>query len=393
MKRVLAVLCALLLVFGADEATGQGRKSRSKPRVTKNKSQLQGELSALRNRKAELRKELQSTKRETKEVLGDIYVVDARLERLEDQVRETNAGLRQSRREQVKLGSQLDEASKRVTVVKTQVAKRMRHMYVNQGESVVSALIGVRSVGDIASRKVLVQAIAKKDRQLFDEYRRLRETIDDRKSRQDKLVVKIDRLRRRQVDQQATLEVTREQKAETLSDLRTKQQRIQNLIAQFDQDERSVASQIRAMSAARRRRPRMPGQPPVVAFSGLFARPSNGRISSGYGMRFHPILRRNRVHAGIDFAAGSGSPIMAAASGEVIVAQYSRSYGNMLVIDHGGGISTLYAHASRLYVSAGQTVSRGQVIAAVGSTGLSSGPHLHWEVRVNGSPVNPGSRM
>jgi murein DD-endopeptidase MepM/ murein hydrolase activator NlpD len=236
-------------------------------------------------------------------------------------------------------------------------------------------------------------AIAKKDRQLFNDYRELQALIRDRKQRQDQLVTQIRSLRNRQIDQQATLEVTKDEKRDALQELRSKADQIQGLLAQMEADEASIYSQIRAYEAARKRRPRKPGEAPPPTFSGRFARPCRGPITSGFGMRFHPILHRTRLHAGLDFGGGSGTPIYAAAAGEVIAAQYSRSFGNMIIIDHGSGITTVYAHASRLYVRAGQIVKRGQVIMAMGSTGLATGPHLHWEVRVNGNPVNPASRL
>ena len=103
----------------------------------------------------------------------------------------------------------------------------------------------------------------------------------------------------------------------------------------------------------------------------------------------HPISGARRLHAGMDIAAGSGTPIAAAGNGTVIYAGWRGGFGNCIMIDHGGGIVTLYAHQSSLATSVGQSVSTGQTIGYVGSTGYSTGPHLHWEVRVNGSPVDP----
>ncbi|MBR8836155.1 MAG: peptidoglycan DD-metalloendopeptidase family protein [Stigonema ocellatum SAG 48.90 = DSM 106950] len=123
--------------------------------------------------------------------------------------------------------------------------------------------------------------------------------------------------------------------------------------------------------------------------TGIFAYPSDAATSSPFGWRMHPILGYRRFHSGLDFAASYGSTIRAADSGRVIFAGWYGGYGRAVIIDHGKGITTLYGHTSELYVSEGQTVERGSAIAAVGSSGLSTGPHLHFEVRRDGTPVDP----
>ncbi len=123
--------------------------------------------------------------------------------------------------------------------------------------------------------------------------------------------------------------------------------------------------------------------------SGKFAWPVAGTITSGFGNRYHPILGYNRFHSGIDIAAPYGTLVKAADGGQVIQAAYSGGYGYSILIYHGGGFATWYAHLSSFAVSTGQMVQRGQVIGLVGSTGLATGPHLHFEVRINGAPQNP----
>ncbi len=123
------------------------------------------------------------------------------------------------------------------------------------------------------------------------------------------------------------------------------------------------------------------------------ARPVPGAISSGYGNRYHPVLHYNRMHTGADMRGGSGTPILACRSGVVVIAGSQGGYGNTVVIDHGGGMGTLYAHQSRLAVDEGDTVTAGQTIGYVGSTGMSTGPHLHFEVRLSGNPVDPSSYL
>lgn len=129
-------------------------------------------------------------------------------------------------------------------------------------------------------------------------------------------------------------------------------------------------------------------RPAAPVESGL-TMPANGPITSYFGNRYHPILHFTRFHAGVDIGAGWGSPIVAAADGQVVVAGWSGGYGREVQIAHGGGVVSLYGHMSGIVASPGSYVRRGQIIGYVGSSGLSTGPHLHFEVRQNGSPVNP----
>jgi murein DD-endopeptidase MepM/ murein hydrolase activator NlpD len=142
----------------------------------------------------------------------------------------------------------------------------------------------------------------------------------------------------------------------------------------------AIAAELRASSAA----------PPASGTAGgCEARPAAGPIVSGFGSRTNPIGGGSGFHSGVDIAAPMGAPIYACWSGRVAIAGWQGGYGNAIVLDHGGGKGTLYGHQSRFAVSVGQTVSAGQVIGFVGSTGNSTGPHLHFEVRINGIPVNP----
>ena len=386
MSRLGTWCCAMVLLASvASISYGQRHRSSHTRHTQKTPSQLRKQLEQLRTQKQQLRQQLLATKQQTHATLGDIYKVDAELSKIQDDLDNTTSRLSDSRDEQARLKVELTEATSKLNSTREQVRKRLRHMYVHGNTSSISALVGTKSVGDIASRRFLLQMIAKRDRQLFADYQLLRNQVANRKKRQDDLVVRISGLVRQQARQEAQLQGTRDEKGQVLKTLRSKQGKLQEMLQQFEADERDVAAQIVAYS----RRKRKPGEKALPAFHGHFQRPVNGPITSGFGMRYHPILHYTRLHAGIDFGVPRGTPIHAGADGEVIAAQYSTSFGNMVVIDHGGGISTLYAHCSRLLVSSGQTVRRGQQIAASGATGLAAGPHLHWEVRVNGRPVNP----
>lgn len=150
---------------------------------------------------------------------------------------------------------------------------------------------------------------------------------------------------------------------------------------QLEQDSRAVTSLINQRL--------LQGDRTAFRGTGQMLLPIIAEITSNYGWRTHPVLGYERFHAGVDFGADYGTPIHAAEHGTVIFAGWYGGYGNAVILDHGGAITTLYAHASELYVQEGQTVTRGQAIATVGSTGLSTGPHLHFEVRRNGEPTDP----
>jgi murein DD-endopeptidase MepM/ murein hydrolase activator NlpD len=139
----------------------------------------------------------------------------------------------------------------------------------------------------------------------------------------------------------------------------------------------SISAQLRAIGAG-------PGAP-----GDCEARPVPGEIGSGFGPRMHPVLGYTRMHTGADMRAGSGTPILACRAGEVVIAGSQGGYGNAVVINHGGGMATLYAHQSSIATSVGAHVAAGEVIGFVGSTGMSTGPHLHFEVRLSGNPVDP----
>ena len=164
----------------------------------------------------------------------------------------------------------------------------------------------------------------------------------------------------------------------------------------------AAARRAAAAEAARRRAAAIaahqpvPAQPPAAAGEDntlALSWPTGGPITSPFGWRMHPIYRRMILHEGLDIGASMGATIQAAASGRVILAGWVSGYGNYVGIAHGNGVETGYGHCSQIFVAVGQDVQRGQAIAAVGSTGNSTGPHLHFEVRVNGSPVDPASRL
>lgn len=191
------------------------------------------------------------------------------------------------------------------------------------------------------------------------------------------------------------LEADKETYTALVDDLEAESARLEEELRRRAEEERrrrAAAAERRReeAEAAQRRAARSDGDPSASAGdSGRFHRPAQGPMTSGYGYRTHPIHGGRRFHSGLDFGGALGAPITAASGGVVVSAGWRGGYGNTVVIDHGNGLATLYAHQSQIAVSSGQRVSRGDLVGRVGSTGYSTGPHLHFEVRVDGSPRDP----
>lgn len=370
----LLVCClSLALVGGADA-------QKSKP----SQKQLNSKLKNIKGKKAEIQRALSATRRESKEVAGDIRWVDREMDRFAESIDHTEEELGDSRREQEVLAKEVGAAQKDLGVKQDQLGGRLRSIYMQNAKNPVTAILASKSVGDLAARKAVLERVASQDRELFEEVKEKLLDVRQKKAKQDAVVKKIAGLVQKQRSYKAELHTAKVRKRGYLAQLYSKAEDLNAQYDALDRESDSIAAQIQAYQA------RNSGG---SVFRGGFMRPVNGRITSGFGNRFHPILKRSRLHAGVDFGASSGTRIVAAGSGVVISAGYRGGYGNAVVIDHGGGISTLYGHCSRVYVSAGQKVEKGQSIAAVGATGLATGPHLHFEVRVNGRPVNPMSRL
>ncbi len=378
MKR-LAPIAVLLLLAASMIGVAQSTSA------LKNKqSALSRALTKVKQKKAQVQSELRRKARETDKMEDDIHAVDAQMSRLADKIDQTTEQLAKGKAEQEQIAAYLRAQTVKFDEVREQVRQRLRSIYAQGESSSLSLLVGTQSIGDLATRKALVERIADRDRELFSQVRILRDQILEKKKEQDVLVAKIAELNATQKQDLEELEAARAKKKQIYSVLKAQEDLLETQYNQMQRESRVIEQQIFEIQS------RTTGTP---IFKGKFIMPVNGRRSSGFGVRTHPISGRRKMHNGQDIAAPSGTPIKAAGAGKVIAATYLNGYGNTVIIDHGGKISTLYGHCSRLFVRVGQSVTQGQKIAAVGSTGYSTGPHLHFEVRVNGKPVNPMSRL
>lgn len=355
----------------------------------KNKGALQKRLKTVRAKRHAVQEKLKQTKREVRATVSDIGALDQRMDTLESDLKETESKIATGVVRQRTLSEELAIAAAKLERTRADVRKRCRLLYMRGESSAVALLMGAADAGELASRAFLIRSVAGSDRALFDRYTRERREFEAKKRRQDELVDEMRGLKSRQKAKQGELASTKEEKQGALRSLQSQAKELERMLRQFEEDEADIAAEIAAFS----KRTNSGKSLNLPKFHGTFIRPVDASITSEFGMRFHPILKIRRMHTGLDFGASVGTTVRASAGGVVILAEHKGGYGNTVVIEHGGGLQTLYGHLSRYTVSAGQRVSQGQTIGKVGNSGLSTGPHLHFEIRVNGRPVNPRSRL
>jgi len=275
--------------------------------------------------------------------------------------------------------NQLLVAEKDLKKQKDLLEERLRVMYENSQTDYIQILVEAKSLTDLLESSRYLTIIADYDRNLLRAFESSRKELEYKKKKKEEELAKkkLEGNNKQQVI--SSLSVSR---SDVDQELQKYNRMLQDLTNQEDELLRiseELSKKIKSLQSS--------GQ-----YSGGVMRwpvPSSSNITSPYGMRMHPILHTYRMHTGIDISASSGSSIVAANKGTVIMAEWYGADGNTIIIDHGGGITTLYAHCSAFLVRVGDRVNAGETIARVGSTGWSTGPHLHFEVRVNGETKNP----
>lgn len=250
------------------------------------------------------------------------------------------------------------------------------------------------SFNDVIDRYTYYQAALDADSSIIDEIEVLRDGVEERRIEAEDREAEITEAQMTLHADRAEVQVLHDQRAAVLAERKAIVAQKQHLLAGTRAKQAVWVAQVAAFEAAEKEKLALlaaasssNGQFPVGG--GQLLWPAAGPLTSGYGYRTHPIFGDRRLHTGIDIGAAYGAPVIAADGGSVVFAGVMSGYGNAIVVDHGGGLATTYNHLSAFTVSSGQVVSRGAQIGAVGCTGYCTGPHLHFEVRVDGSPVDP----
>ncbi|OCQ98401.1 peptidase M23 [Nostoc sp. MBR 210] len=307
-----------------------------------------------------------------------------------NQIQDSESRLAQATQRLQKLEADLAVAQRTYEERQVATVARLRYLQRSHASQGWAVLMQSQNISDFISRRHQLKLVYQADQKILAKLNVQALQINQQKTDVEQQKNEIALIRQQLLLQKADYQAQAQSQAELLQRLNSDRLALEAAENQLAKDSQNLENLIQEKVAALEGRSKTNSRNSVIIRgTGMFAYPSNAPTSSPFGWRVHPILGYRRFHAGLDFAASYGSTIRAADSGTVIFAGWYGGYGRAVIIDHGNGITTLYGHSSELFVSEGQGVQRGQAIAAVGSTGFSTGPHLHFEVRRRGTPINP----
>lgn len=388
--RKLRIVCAALAVFVTVAALLPGISGTDSLAVSQSQiDALEEQRDALRAEREEMQAGIDELEAQQADVLQQKAALDAQnevyrqeIELIEEQV-SLYTQLVEQKRQEVELATQAESE---------QLATYRRHvraMEENGRYTYLSILFGSRSLGELMSNLDMIGEIMEADQRSYEQYTAAREQSEQIQAEYETMLTELDSRQSELETEKAALEVQIDEATQMIVDLEAQLETDRAAYEEQLAKEAALEADIQEMIAELERQEAANS----IVSTGTYIWPLPGyRPGSAYGWRIHPIWGDRRFHAGEDIGAPSGTSILAADSGiATVIPDNGNGYGNYIIINHGGGRTTLYAHMSGFAVSNGATVTQGQTIGYVGSTGNSTGPHLHFEVRVNGATTDPKS--
>ncbi|MGB9607015.1 MAG: murein hydrolase activator EnvC family protein [bacterium] len=346
---------------------------------------LKAKLAEINKRIFHIRTKLSKTKKEEKYAYQKLIETSRRLNRTERALRDSEIKIQYLQRNINYLQEDIRKKQEQLKRHQQKLEQRLVEYYKQGGRGgFLAVFLGVSDAFTILSRSYYMKQVLEEDKALFDEIKREKALLERQKTALEREKQKALLLKQAQEENKRQIQIEKAKRSAILKEIESKRIEYERALEELERNSKEIEQMLLALEKTPEGQKRL-----AKPWKGGFIYPLRGKLTSRFGMRTHPIYHITKMHTGIDLSAPSGTPIKAAAGGEVVYAGWWGGYGNVVIIDHGGGISTLYAHCSAIYVRKGQKVSQGEVIAAVGSTGLSTGPHLHFEVRKNGKPVDP----
>lgn len=403
MRKRLFCICLVLCMVLAFEpcitasAAGTNMSSITSDSIREKEEQIQQaekEKEALQSGITNLqaiKKDLETQKANLKEYVAQL---DKSLMEMEQNIVELNQQISVKEEEIAQNEKELEEALEREENQKESMIIRIRFAYETGTPQLAELLLKAAGFGDFLNTADYVERVMTYDRRMLQDYVTIREYVELCRDELDLEKQILDQAKYNVQMEQQSLEELIGQKSRDIISYETDINNKEKAIKEYEAELKAQDAEIAALEAAiaEEKKQIIANSGTVLTYDGgvfKFPLASYTRISDEYGMRIHPTLGVEQFHNGVDFAAPKGTAIYAAYDGKVAAAAYSGTMGNYVMIDHGDGLYTIYMHASELYVEKGDIVVRGETIAAVGSTGRSTGNHLHFSVRLNGAYTSP----
>ena len=397
-SRSLAGLAALLAILALGLPAAADPQERL-DRLEQRRARLRAELERVEGRGDRLATRVRSLDRDRAQAEAQLDRADSELAVLDGRIAEASRRLTHAQKRLMVVTDELLRRQAELVARTNLYAERAVATYKAGPAAYLTPILSSQTFGQLLDRYAYYESALDTDAELIAQIEVLRDETETRREivEREKSEIARTKLRLEQDRQRAaavrlvraralsTVQQALGQKRELLAGARSKEAALRAIDEQLERE----SGRIQALLAAAASSGSPAAGAEVVARGGRLLWPANGPLTSGFGYRTHPIFGDGRMHTGIDIGASYGSPVIASDSGQVVYVGTMSGYGNVVVIDHGGGLATTYNHLSAFSVGTGQQVGRGSPIASVGCTGYCTGPHLHFEVRVNGSPVDP----
>lgn len=344
-------------------------------------------LDKLKDEQEKLEQEIKDSKNELNRIESQTKDVTKQIADLDNKMNQATVDLEKVEKELEDIEIQIDvttneleEAELNLEEKQDTFNKRIRVMYMNGNVGFLEILLSSEDIKDFLSRQDIVESIAEHDKELIKFMKEQRDIIDAKKIELEAQRASVEVTKSKIESRKKDLELATREKEDLMSRLEVDKKALEKEIDKFNDEAKEIEAKIVKLQR---------DSGPYSGGAMGWPAPGYNRITSQYGYRIHPILKVKKLHTGIDIGVPTGGNIVAAAEGTVIYSGSLGGYGNTIMLDHGGGIVTLYAHNSRLMVKEGAVVKRGDIVSKAGSTGMSTGPHLHFEVRKNGVYQDP----